>query len=420
MFLCMLIWGFSMSIWGYRLLDVKMTQWSVGHGGFHTTEIRKSFRTAGTTRHYIYDCGSTAWVGLLHPRIESYVKGLRASYTQHIDTLYLSHFDYDHVNGLEKLSEELAPEIQIVKIVIPFLTPEQQLATIASQNLEYSTLYVDLVLSPTETLGELFPGAEVEILAPSEANELSGEVDFPSNSPGSMGIRSDSAEPGSSGVLWEVIAYAQPDVPAKAQEFWKKVQDRGLAPGKNLDTATIRVLLKNHRAALRRLANEVLGADGSNSSSIVLYSAPARGFEVKCFIRRNDRKVPWDQLPANARHWWTRNSKKFGGWLSTGDARLETNSGVSRLVRGLGVQRPERVTVIAAPHHGSKNNSSTHLWQAFPNATCVTVHATGKSSHHPSPQVVKEVEKQQRTWFVVAEHSSDISMYCRVYPVSGV
>jgi hypothetical protein len=322
------------------------------------------------------------------------------------------------VNGLEKLSEEFASGIRIGKIVAPFLTPEQKLATIASQSSSYEPLYVDLVLDPRATLERLFPGTEVEFLAPSEVDELPEEGGLSTNSPGSIVIGSDSAEPGSLDVLWEIIPYVQPDVNAKATDFWNELKNDELVTQRCLDTATIRDLVENHRPKLRNLAKKLLGTDGSNASSIVLYSAPAWGHEVKCFIRRSGDFIAWGELPSNATHWWRRNPEAFGGWLSTGDARLETKSGVARLLRGLGIQRPKRVTVIAAPHHGSENNSSVHLWQAFPNATFVTAHTRENSCHHPSSMVRKEVEKQQRKLFKVVGSSSDISMSCTVYPPS--
>ena len=389
------------------MLNVKMTQWGVGHGGFHTAEIRHTRDNGGTTRLYIYDCGSTARVGSLYPRIESYVRELQKNGMQQIDTLYLSHFDYDHVNGLKELSKKLAPGIRIDKIVAPFLTPEQQLATIASQSPSYSPLYVDLVLNPEETLERLFPGTEVELLAPTEVDELSDEVGMSTNSPGSMAIDSGAAEPGRFDVLWEIIPYVQPGVTAKAKEFWKELQKQGLATGKCLDTATIRDLVESHRPELRNLAIKFLGTDGSNLSSIVLYSAPGWGHEVKCFIRKSGNKISWGELPTNAARWLMRNPEEFGGWLSTGDARLETSCGVARLLRGLGMQRTQRVTVIAAPHHGSKNNSSAHLWQAFSNAKFVTAHTKKNSRHHPSLMVRKEVEKHQGKLYEVMGRSEE-------------
>lgn len=389
---------------------VNMTQWGVGHGGFHTTEVAFSGND-GSGRRYIYDCGSTAPDRDLGPRIESYVQGLKSQGKRQIDTLYLSHFDYDHVSGLEKLATELAPEVRIEKVVAPFLTPAQQLATIASQTSPYEPLYVDLVLDPQQTLERLFPGAAVELLAPTDVEEVSEETGLSTSSPGSMVINSHSRGLGSE-LVWEIIPLVLPEVNVKSAEFMRELRENGLVREKHPDTETLRDLVETQRPKLRQLANKFLGADGCNSSSIILYSAPALGYSVKCFIQRGGNRIRWRELPANAESWRQRNAEKFGGWLSTGDARLETSVGVDRLVRGLGAQRAKRVTVISAPHHGSKNNSSSYLWKAFTNATFVTAHTRKGSAHHPSQLVRDELKNNHRKLFEVVGSSSDISMSC--------
>lgn len=390
-----------------------MTQWGVGHGGFHTVEIRQNLVDARSYR-YIYDCGSKALVKSLNPRIESYVQSLKDAGAYQVDTLYLSHFDFDHVNGLKKLSSELNSNIQIVKIVVPFLTIEQQFAILASQDSRYSALYVNLVLNPEGTLTRLFPGAEVEFLFPSEEVGFPDEGHLSPNTPGSEGVPTGPYPSGIVEPLWEVIAYAQPGVPATAREFWRQVQSE-LEKQMTLNVDTVKELIENHRKKLREIAVRVLGADGSNASSIVLYSAPSRGRNVSCFIKFRHRRIGWEELPLNAAEWWGRNSKKFGGWLSTGDARLKGSGNVRALERGLGKQRCKRVTVIAAPHHGSENNSDSYLWKSFANATVVTVHAADNTSHHPHKKVLDELKLQDRKPFVLNDKYRDIVMCCRVY-----
>lgn len=406
------------------LLNVKMTQWGVGHGGFHTTEIRGSSGDPEISRNYIYDCGSKAWVKSLYPQIEAYVNGLKAGRTAQIDVLYLSHFDKDHVSGLQKLSDELGDSIKIVQIVIPFLTSEQKLATIvsqdptpiASQDSEYPPLYIDLVLRPEETLRGLFPEVAVQVLTPGETDEGTEDGGLSPDAPENLGVRRGPSGQGNSDVLWEVIAYAQPAVSANAVRFWKKVQEKKLTPQKKLDTATIQGLLTDYRKELREIAIDVLGTDGSNVSSIILYSAPARGYTSKSFITKARRFIPYYRLPDNAEYWWRCDALRFGGWLSTGDARLETARSVDGLLKGLGTARARRVTVIAAPHHGSDNNSCADLWQGFPNATFVTAHATGRVSHHPGSQVRAAVKRVNGRLFVVNDSSDDITMSSWIIP----
>lgn len=405
------------------MLTAEMIQWGVGHGGFHTAEIFEPVGRRRIIRRYVYDCGSKARRGLLYPRIEAYVDGLRASDAQSIDTLYLSHFDTDHVNGLEKLSKELYPDIKLLKIVIPFMEIDEKVMAISAQKGGYFPLYLDLVLDPERTLEALFPDVQVEFLRPSEVPDTefseSAELDeapekgglIPSSS-GNISIKSGSSGLGLPKLLWEVIAYVQPDVPTITARFWEIANNHGLFVSNSLEVEEVKSLIISNYRKLKDISKDVLGHDGSNSSSIVLYSGPGPGVKVKCFVKKENNTIPWTGLPSNAKDWWAFNSEDFGAWLSTGDARLKPSKEVSKLMQGLGKQRLKRVTIISAPHHGSQYNSSAHLWGLFPNATCVTMHAKGGSAIHPHLSVIREVKKLRRKWFIVSDSSSDISISC--------
>jgi len=408
---------------GSPRLIVSMTQWGVGHGGFHTAEVRDG-PTRACIRRYIYDCGSRAPRARLAPRVIDYVKGLRSENVSTIDVLYLSHFDSDHVNGVRGLSILLGSSIRVTKVVAPFLTPEERLLTLASST-QTPAFIVDLILAPVDTLTSLFPGSTVELVNSSrddEGDDLLIEDDPPqmgdlsSASPGSSDIRVMSSGSKRAEPAWELIAHVQPAVSQEARDFWAEVQRRGLSSSSSPDTATIRTLIETQRSELRKLALELLGEDGNNKSSILLYSAPAPTASVSCFVKEGAgrRQIGWSRLPSTARSWRDEHNDRFGGWLSTGDARLEARGSVGALAKGLGKVRLDRVMVIAAPHHGSKYNSDAALWSAFPNAKLVTVHATGSSSHHPHSDVTDEIEQQHGQVFVVANSYDDISLECIV------
>ena len=62
----------------------------IGQGAFYTEEFNNF--TA------VYDCGSETDLPLLHHEIRE-----TFSAHQHINALFISHFDNDHINGLEYL-----------------------------------------------------------------------------------------------------------------------------------------------------------------------------------------------------------------------------------------------------------------------------------------------------------------------------
>ena len=262
----------------------------------------------------------------------------------------------------------------------------------------------------------------MEILAPSPldtGDDLAGEelLDdgglYPS-SPDASTVRDAVSADGRAAATWEVIAWAQPAVVRAADRFWEIVKQRMDIPNAELDAETIMWLVINRAAELKALASTYLGSDGSNRSSIVLYSAPTPGTRVSCFVTQGGRLIPWRQLPSIASTWREARNDAFGGWLSTGDARLETARSVNALVSGLGGSRVRRVMVLPAPHHGSARNSAPALWRAFPNAKLVTAHATGLTRHHPHDDVRTDVEQAGGLLFTVADEDDDFVLHCGV------
>lgn len=403
-------------------MKAELKQWGVGHGGFHTVKVTN--RSGEVTCRYIYDCGSRARKRRLAPAIDEYVDALITDGASVIDILYLSHFDQDHVNGIKHLANALdnaSPKIRINRIVVPFLTPEQQLAAIASNN-SFSRIFTNLVLNPEETLEDLFSEATVDILTPQQESETDGDVRYDAEtsdgtlSPTSSG---NTGLPSNRNVIWEVIAYVQPAVTQNAVLFWREVQRLGLTTRPKLNSATIRELVENHATTLRGLAIQLLKPnDGSNRSSIVLYSGPKSGLSAKSFVQKNDTRIPWKALPQAAKQWWKTDTTNYGGWLSTGDARLETSQSVNALTAGLGGKRIKRTMVIAAPHHGSKNNSGSDLWKTFTNAKFVTIHARytiKRNPHHPHKSVTKAIEQQYGKYYIVSDSSDNVNMNCWIY-----
>lgn len=101
---------------------VRRSQHAVGHGGFHTGNIKiwEMPRTADpepserplASFNYVYDCGSeqnTAFNG----ELASY----RTVSSGHTDILFVSHLHSDHINGIDRL-QAMAPA---TTVVVPYL-----------------------------------------------------------------------------------------------------------------------------------------------------------------------------------------------------------------------------------------------------------------------------------------------------------
>ena len=90
----------------------------VGHGGFHTGMLSLGDLHSAYV-HWVYDCGSWHKArSALQNRTKKLVARVRRS-NRPLDLLFVSHFDTDHVNGLDHLLTELCVDT----VVIPYLEP---------------------------------------------------------------------------------------------------------------------------------------------------------------------------------------------------------------------------------------------------------------------------------------------------------
>lgn len=140
---------------------VTRTQWAIGQGGFQTGII--DFYVNGTHGRYTYayDCGTEERRTLIENRIRQFdqqatilqtgthptsrqktiATGLRSRLTNlilnneansptktKIDTLYISHFDLDHISGIPALCDER----EVTECVIPTTTVHERFLCLAS------------------------------------------------------------------------------------------------------------------------------------------------------------------------------------------------------------------------------------------------------------------------------------------------
>lgn len=400
------------------MLRVVMRQRGVGHGGFHTASLGFSDTDSiESNLTYVYDCGSKS--GSIKARIDEYVEELVANGVTVVDWLILSHLDADHVSGVEYLSQRLQDErILVRKILIPMLSTEQQLisAAHASSKRPAEGFVIDLIVAPVRTLTGAFQASEVVELTPGSPDD-DGPVSDDVPGPRSMRTIAGGGQDAVSLGLWECRAYANAGVIQVAVGFWDDVRTNVLNnPAAVLDEALIHDLVTNHREQLSKLTKEHLGRDGTNLSSIVLWSAPQDLVKVWCFVRRGNpaKYISYAYLPTGAREWAKCNSKRFGGWLSTGDAMLRSSMSVNAMMNAFGKSSKNRIMVVAGPHHGSNRNSNAYLYAQFTNPTLITAHAK-RGSKHPgkafSDAVLSVFHKRE---FVVEHEGDDILLYVEV------
>jgi hypothetical protein len=424
-------------MWRGRI-TAEFTQWGVAEGGFHTQLLEFQERTSPghpnpwaplskTQFRVIYDCGSRhTQTQFINPSIDAFVNTLDPD--ESIDLLVISHFDSDHVNGLDHLATRLKTRHHKVKeIWTPLLTKLQALsiiATTAPSNRGSASL-IDLVANPVGRLEELFPGATVTPIPPStEATPLaSNPNDDSTTEPGTVPrtVHNQKAHVlriqygASSGVemLWEIVPYVTNATTIVSQNLitmaenalggtkhkdWTpddlkrlpKLDPNTGNPPKKLGGAkkppTFGKIMRD--AINKQDKRGKSDMSGTNRSSVCLYSGPVDPYS-------------WGRYPRT--NWWTPNSTSSvplaPSWLGTGDADLKQQIRVDDLKARLLPQRLDRVGMSSVPHHGSRHNSEAELWDAMPNLRHVTLEAdrVGRNKHRPHASVLLELGKRNLT-----------------------
>ena len=434
--------------------DFVLSQWGVGHGGFHSHSLVFQTRDREPTRdvgapfdvRVIYDCGSgrtrTARPALLAAVSRMLTNVPDASV---IDLLVVSHFDQDHVNGLALLSTELQRRrITVERVWAPVLTGIEALVVAVRSDSGRRAGVADFLADPPGALATLFPGAEVLSLPPSTdaipTNEPAGDSlepdpDQNADTDGAVGLvevtlvdevvgaglkvrAANTSRLAVDEPLWELQPYitesslqGATNVEAVVSaRLGKPINECTLADVLSLMTDS--ALMKQFNAAVKaHHAKTPPGSRGSgartgpNLSTICLYSGPVSPYDW-CRYRRG-----WDGIGSAPEV-----VPIAPSWLGTGDAGLVAAQHVDAMRAVLGQSRLDRVGVASVPHHGSRLDSGAPLWDALTSLRRVTIEAAhpvgGQGNHHPHAPVLREL-KSRRLKVHVAVDGADFHSYDR-------
>jgi hypothetical protein len=119
------------------MIGIVRTQRPVGQGGFHTGQ---AISASGNSYTWIFDCSSTRRV-----QIEDGVTDWCAQHSN-VDCLFISHFEADHANGIEKLLKCAA----VQDVMLPYVGLYDLAITLieAALNGRSEDWFVDLVEDP--------------------------------------------------------------------------------------------------------------------------------------------------------------------------------------------------------------------------------------------------------------------------------
>lgn len=377
------------------MFHVEWIQHAVGHGGFHTGHMWDDSKQF----NWIFDCGARRT-----RRFNDYLRSWLDDHEVPIDWLFISHFDTDHVSGLN----ELMGRSVVKEVMVPYVNDHELayvlLHEIDRDNLNYS--FVELVADPASFF--LSRGADrVTFLGRGDGDEeLSAEIppdDGPKDATwktrilppprqlkGRIGIGRKATDQAS--VL--IVDNTYCDISIERGSHGLRLKPYRLPIEKRTHLNLLKDLKKLMKAGTLRSSRPGLG---DLSYAIALHARTRHGranlrILFKDHVGSSNRSslsllsIPQCSEPANT-DWWVSSRSANGhgngtpAWLTTGDAELLDPADLASWQKAYATDL-DHVRILALPHHGSDKNSDKSLQDLCSKAFFVA-HAKSSARKHP-------------------------------------
>jgi hypothetical protein len=382
------------------MFTVNWTQHAIGHGGFHTGRASVD---DSLNFNWIFDCGSRRTA-----KFDLFLQNWTKQNQQRIDWLFISHFDTDHVSGLDTLMSRAI----VRDVMVPYVN-ERELALQLLYEIDQGNLnraFFELVADPAAFfLGRGADrvtflrgrrpgsGAPGEAPRPGESGPDRGwdqkiipqpkRLAAPSvpqttgrQTPGVQVVEGQCAivaTHGPAGLLLKpyrapIVGRAHQDLVENLKALVGAITPKRARPGLGDLAFAVGHLARTEpgRKSLCKLFDRHAGS--SNRSSLSLLSTP--------YVADETRGV--SHVLAPMRQVWDRGT---AGWLSTGDAELLKPSDLDDWGDAYATDLA-KVRVLALPHHGSDKNSDDALQELCPEAVLAT-HVKANAKKHPGRDV---------------------------------
>lgn len=410
-------------------MHVRRFQYPIGQGCFHAGSIGEGDAVYHDDHafHYVYDCGSDDRKAL-GEAIDSY-----KNQVPHVDVLFVSHLDNDHVNGLDRLLSV----VKVDTVYVPYVNKVLLVLELIQAELD-GTLSASLIEASMDP-GNWFRSRGVRRVvgveeSPDDGAPGTGGDDDPERPEGPRTGRKVDSELGdpsvqgatgmSSGI--EVVASGY-RVPIRDRSLnWTLVPHVDPAPRERLDRfeEELRKILglsaeepvtstqlanamreKGERERLRECYDEIVPGGARrmhNRVSMSLYSGPARIEEEREWCHRILCEPDWRADELIELFW----SCEVGavGWIGTGDATLNVKKVRTAWEGTYGPYR-ERVATLLLPHHGSKRTFHDDVLDFLPSLALCAASAGRRSRYgHPSQSVRLAVASRRKAFFHVSQN----------------
>jgi hypothetical protein len=348
----------------------------VGQGAFYTEK-----HMAGEDEFTIvYDCGSwnrkTKPIMLCEKKLKQKIKTVFYK-KQKIDVLFISHFHYDHINGIEFLKDHC----KIERVVMPYVDDKAKVLVKIFNRINGGTFHLPLIDDPQKffgaipivTIKDFLPDAPGNNALNSISENLSDIRDSCKKESGTPFTLSSKIDD------WYYIPYNFKDSERRAKfEMALKSFSLGLS---DITAATVEKHIESLRKAYRKVSGEDL-----NESSMVLFSGGKDENIITC-----SGHCP-SKIIANS------------GCLYTGDAYLHLQGNVTGLRNKLGTLY-SRIGTLQVPHHGSKKGYDSAILKDSNIECAVVSYGVNNQYGHPCKEVIDDIKSKGVDVHRITEYS---------------
>ncbi len=421
-------------------MRVTRMQYPIGQGCFHTGSIYETNDICHNERpfRYIYDCGSDNRTALAEA-IDNYKN--RAS---PVNALFVSHFDNDHVNGLDQLLNV----VEVDTVYIPYVDNVLLVLELIHAELD-GTLSVSLIEASIDPVTWFRSRGVRRVIgvrhSPDDGAPRPGDDDVgvyperprpePKFDPSAGSPHIDDAtgmvsvvEVVDSGyrvpisnanqsLNWTLVPHVDPAPCERLDGFEEELRKTlGLSAEEPILSTQIAAAMrkKSDREHLRECYDEIVPRGARrmhNRVSMSLYSGPAAIEPPQEWCHRILYRSDWrtDELIELCPEMFWFCETGSVGWIGTGDATLNVKK-VRNAWKGTYRHYEDYVGTLLLPHHGSKHNFHGGILD-FPHLKICSASAGHLSRYrHPSESVQLEVMRKRMVFCHVSQ-KPDTALY---------
>ena len=440
--------GTQASISGIFTVDlaISRTQWAAGAGFFHSCTINTNNRRFT----FVYDCGTARKFSVLQREIDLFLKSINSSWqdpiykkrnftffgtpfkdewntsnpapTPTIDTVFISHFDTDHIKGLGYLIQKA----KVKELVIPYTTPEERFlylaasqqtpssATDRTDDTTIDTFTVNFTANPKDAVNELYQEMKIDrretrvVIVSSNAQNgraaYTTQITMNTNSPSTNQHSKSQNVP-----VWTIAAHTLTNnANSYGHKLINELINRGIISTKDdlTNPHTLKRIFstQNSISEITKAYRTIVGRN-LNKTSLLLYSGPSRPLDTQ-----TSDHIFWTERPTGNT---STNTFSFpildcdfpyqAGWLGCGDAPLSSTTNLSTFDSIFGDYKLFAST-FAPPHHGSLNDWNIQLLDSFgypDEIRPVCVISADGLHRHPDPYVISDIYSSGSISFIV-------------------